>query len=828
MPNRIPRAGALLMGIAASLAVLLALLGLVERLSGPDIPFRLRHLQVIPRDGVSSEALLPLREGDRLIGLGGEEFGRDLPAMGKLARAARGGEVELELQRGGAIRVERVSYPGPNRSRRLSLILRSLAALLVFATGIQVARKRWDPLSRVFLVLTLLIGSAFAIDPRFGPGLLPALLEALADLTGLFLPPVMLHFLILFPERRPRPAWIKLLLYLPSAAIGLFVIAGIARDLPMGPDGGAGLALQLAATLNLALFLLLSLGLIVLKSVRRKYRRERYRLRRVLLGAALSLIPLAIFQLMHQLLPARHFNLSGWTPLFLTFLPLSFAYGILGPNLNALNRRIREFGRGLLLASLISAVFLAMRYLLSLVWGRSGHFADDLGPELLALGVALSALPFLRGRGAAKQEDRPFRDSAHWLAPPRFFTSREELRRSLLPRLGWDSGASRVLWLRQAEGSRWILEEGWRREGGPARSLPIQAAGAVYDLPEGLNRALLDERRLLAVEQWDPYWAESLMGSQALEYCKSLDWSLLTVAGGEDSSPAMIVMGPKVDGSLYATELLEDLRNLLSPLQLHLRNISLLSRVAHEKQLLTELELARNIQIRLMPRAMPELEGLEFAARMIPSSEVGGDYFDFLRLPDGQIGLALGDATGHGIPAALLISSVALAFHSEAAGGKSPDQVLSGMNGSLCSLLDDSSDRGTLAGFVYARFDAKSSTLHYCNGGMPSPWLFRREGPVERLSRGGTLLGAQSNARYRLGTLKLRPGDLLFLRSDGVEDQENEAEELFGEERLRLWVESNRSLKLEEMAEHLLATLQDFSRAGANDDISFIFMRIRD
>jgi sigma-B regulation protein RsbU (phosphoserine phosphatase) len=298
------------------------------------------------------------------------------------------------------------------------------------------------------------------------------------------------------------------------------------------------------------------------------------------------------------------------------------------------------------------------------------------------------------------------------------------------------------------------------------------------------------------------------------------------VVGAADSSPVMIILGPSVETALYSTELLEDLRNLMSPLDLHLRNIFLLAGVAHEKQLLTELEVARSIQNRLMPRTVPCLPGLEFAGRMITSSEVGGDYYDFLQLSDNQIGLALGDATGHGIPAALLISSVALAFHSHAAGGKPPERVLGDMNRSLCAMVDDADGRGTFAGFVYARYDAINFTLHYCNGGMPPPWVLRADGRIERLSRGGTLLGAKSNSRYRRGTLRLRPGDLLFIRSDGVEDQINGEEEPFGDARLLNWLETHRNGDLEKVADSLIETLQSFSAGGMSDDISFVFMRL--
>jgi serine phosphatase RsbU (regulator of sigma subunit) len=301
----------------------------------------------------------------------------------------------------------------------------------------------------------------------------------------------------------------------------------------------------------------------------------------------------------------------------------------------------------------------------------------------------------------------------------------------------------------------------------------------------------------------------------------------LLCLGGDGDHPALLVMGPVRRRSLYDADIIEGLQRLVAPLELHLRNLSLVALASREERLRSEMELARSIQLDLLPRHTPRLPWIELAGRMRTSSEVGGDYYDFLELDEHRLGLALGDATGHGVPAAMLIASVAVAFHAQAAEGLAPAAVLAGMNQSLGRLVADRSRRrGAFAGFFYGLVERESSLLRYTNAGMPAPWLFRRDGRLERLRRGGQLLGVEEGQAYLQGVLRLHPGDLLFLRSDGLEDQQDHAEEAFGEARLASWLQMRTAEDLEGLADELLEELTHFGGGQQSDDISFVFMRI--
>jgi serine phosphatase RsbU (regulator of sigma subunit) len=807
-----------------AIVLALALCGLWERIITPDIPFRLHHLKIIPHDSVSPDLLHPLSAGDLLLSVNGNPINRDSRGTALLAAALRRGETLLEFSHGGETSRGYFLSPPPATSRRVTWALRTLAAALIFMTGYRVRVKRRDTLSGIYFVLTILTGSLFALDPRLGVPSLAFLLEWKSDLVALFLPPVFLHFLMVFPEQRPRKRILTVLFYLPSILLLLLSTYALGRDLP--PGALLSLIQQLSG-LYAALLLLGSLCLLLFKALRRKYRREKYRIRMVLLAAMFSLIPLLMFQFLHHILPGQHLYLSDWTPLFLTILPVSFAYSILGPDIQALSRRIRHLRRLVLNGIILGFLFFTVRLLHHWTWGPSAGAEDDILADLIALVVALLCLPLIRKRALLPQKEAtPFKDCLSLLSTNRIFKDREQLRQELMPQLGLNSGSSWILWLEREENGYWVLKDRWDHRPGDDIVAPPADHDSDFQLPEGLEDALLGQKPLLAVEQWDPYWARDMIGPMAVNYCRERNWCLLSVIGGSGKVPVLLVLGSATSGTLYKSDLIDQFPILLSTLELHLKNLSLVIQATREEHLRSELELARTIQRRLLPTNPPRLPDLELAGRILTSSEVGGDYYDFLTLGRNRVGLALGDATGHGVPAALLISSVAIAFHNQAADGRQPDQVLGLMNRDLCRVLSHHDQSGIFAGFVYALFDGDTSCLSYCNGGMPAPWIFRSRGHIERLSRGGAWLGLDSDNYYHRGILKLNKGDLLFIHSDGLEDQENREEEMFGEQRLIELIKSQRHLDLESLSDTIIKELTSFSRGDLTDDMSFLFMRL--
>jgi serine phosphatase RsbU (regulator of sigma subunit) len=197
--------------------------------------------------------------------------------------------------------------------------------------------------------------------------------------------------------------------------------------------------------------------------------------------------------------------------------------------------------------------------------------------------------------------------------------------------------------------------------------------------------------------------------------------------------------------------------------------------------LTSELDTARQIQASILPQAMPEIAGLDIAARCIPMTAVGGDFFDFQAVDDRRLGILIADVSGHGIPAALIASMVKIALASQSDQASDPAAVLAGMNRILRGKM-----KRAFVTAAYVFLDAESRTLRYASAGHP-PLLLRRggEGSVEEVRQEAPPLGVLPRSAYRNAELSLAPGDRILLYTDGVTEARNGTEEDFGDERLR-------------------------------------------
>jgi sigma-B regulation protein RsbU (phosphoserine phosphatase) len=200
-----------------------------------------------------------------------------------------------------------------------------------------------------------------------------------------------------------------------------------------------------------------------------------------------------------------------------------------------------------------------------------------------------------------------------------------------------------------------------------------------------------------------------------------------------------------------------------------------------QAQLKAELEVARALQLAILPSAFPARPGCEAAARMIPATTMGGDFYDYIELPDGQIGLVIADVSGHGVPAAFFMAVARTNLRELAVRHTDPGECLAQTNDTLCA-------QNPLELFVtvfYCILDPKTGVLRYANGGHNQPYVRRAAGPIESLDgAGGLVLGAMPGVKYPTHTAQLLRGDRLVLYTDGVTEAFNPTEELYGAERL--------------------------------------------
>jgi sigma-B regulation protein RsbU (phosphoserine phosphatase) len=274
------------------------------------------------------------------------------------------------------------------------------------------------------------------------------------------------------------------------------------------------------------------------------------------------------------------------------------------------------------------------------------------------------------------------------------------------------------------------------------------------------------------------------------------------------------------------------LQSVATQTALALENSRLTAAVAAEVALRArmsrEVEIAREVQERLFPQSRPEVAGLDYAGACRPALGVGGDYFDFLELPGGRLGLAIGDVSGKGISAALLMASLQASLRGQSlAGGADLAALMSNVN----QLIYEASQANRYATFFYGTYDPAARTLHYVNAGHNAPMVLRGvDGAlrVQRLDQGGPVIGMLYPVPYVEASVSLLPGDLLVAYTDGISEAMNGADEEWGEERLQAVAAGARDVCAEELVQRIFAAADAFA-AGAkqHDDMTLVVARVQ-
>jgi serine phosphatase RsbU (regulator of sigma subunit) len=244
-----------------------------------------------------------------------------------------------------------------------------------------------------------------------------------------------------------------------------------------------------------------------------------------------------------------------------------------------------------------------------------------------------------------------------------------------------------------------------------------------------------------------------------------------------------------------------------------------------ERRVAQELEIAKQVQARLFPQTLPQLRTLEYAGICIQAREVGGDYYDFLNLGRERLGFVIGDTSGKGIGAALLMANLQANLRSQSVmASDQPQQFLRSVNQLFFANTTDSA----YATLVFAEYDDTSRRLRYANCGHYPGFLFRRDHSLERLDSTATVLGLFAEWDCSLSEIQLCPGDTLALYTDGVTDTFNQAGEDFGEQRMIDAMWKHRELPIERMLTAIVDEIRQFSADEQHDDITLIIAKCRE
>jgi sigma-B regulation protein RsbU (phosphoserine phosphatase) len=235
-----------------------------------------------------------------------------------------------------------------------------------------------------------------------------------------------------------------------------------------------------------------------------------------------------------------------------------------------------------------------------------------------------------------------------------------------------------------------------------------------------------------------------------------------------------------------------------------------------------DLQMARNIQNNLLPNKNPTIPGFEVAGKSYAAREVGGDYFDFIDLGNGRWNIALGDVSGKGIAAALLMANLQATLRTQAQSNIFLVDSVAKTN----RFLYFNTEANQFATLFCGVLDAPAKTFTYVNAGHNYPFLLTPAGQFQELHTGGLILGLLPEVSFAENKRQLSPGEILVIYSDGVTEAENELEDQFGEKRLQEMIKQNQNCSAEELVDRIYNAVTEFcGSAKQSDDITLVIIK---
>jgi serine phosphatase RsbU (regulator of sigma subunit) len=457
--------------------------------------------------------------------------------------------------------------------------------------------------------------------------------------------------------------------------------------------------------------------------------------------------------------------------LFLLMSPFTLAYAIGKYRLLELEARLRRGTRSLIVLGVLIAVLVGLGYLVS---GWVNKYFEQ-GSFLSVSVTAATVLVILLG--AQKTEK---------IVERRVFPERERLRHLIHDFL------QRTVTLADKQSFWQQLEERLRdglmvdgvyplmRKNNNGDFLLRDKDETPFRMNSGLVRELETHRRPLMVDEL-VCCSDVEVSPDELAWLSQNNVALLLPMIAHGALVGFLGLGTKIQREDYAAEELRILDSLAPQVALASDNMRLLEENIGKQRLEEELAIARHVQEGFLPREIPQVHGLEIAAHMIFCYEIAGDYYDVIALEDGRTVLAIGDVSGKGAGAALIMANLQASMRALCGVGLALPEVMGRIN----RLIHQNTEPEQFITFFVGVFEPRRRTLTYVNAGHNPPLMVHENRQNRNLETGGLILGVFPEATYEQEILQLSPGDVLFLYTDGVSEAMNVAGEELGEHRLR-------------------------------------------
>ena len=310
---------------------------------------------------------------------------------------------------------------------------------------------------------------------------------------------------------------------------------------------------------------------------------------------------------------------------------------------------------------------------------------------------------------------------------------------------------------------------------------------------------------------------------QTLDFMRT---QLLLALPGKEDLAGVMSLGAKRSEAPWSPTDIKLLEAIAGQMGLAVENsrllVSLAAEAGHRERQNRELEIAREVQERLFPQRFPPLPGLDCAGYCRPARGVGGDYYDFIHL-DGRLGIAIGDVSGKGIGAALLMASLQASLRGQTMAGV---RELSALMLNVNRLVYEASTSNRYATFFYGEYEHSSRVLTFVNGGHNAPVILRGQ-EVLRLEAGGPVVGLLPGATYVQDSIQLQPGDILIGYTDGISEAPNEQEEEWEEAPFLAAAYQCAAQEAQQMIQSVFQAADAFTgRAKQFDDMTLLIVKI--
>jgi phosphoserine phosphatase RsbU/P len=800
-----------------------------------------------------------LKYGDAVLAVNGHPVDGFVVYYGALARANAGDRLVVQVRSAdsseGPVRPVSIalrayrddSATAPGFSSYLMPLLQSLALPAVcIALGFWVVAVRIGDRSAWLLLMLLLSLASFGAGPAermlARDQMIQPLFAGFSAFCASMAPPTLMLFGIAFPERLPldrRFPWLKWIIagYLLLVAGLVAVDVGLwihhlawARRLTQPPiqwiagvEGDFGGAVTVLA-------LIVCAASLSWKTVTTPGRDARRRLLLLDAGALSSVGALLIVVVAGRF----EVRLPPWSlPLVLMLLlafPLAMAYGIVVHRAMDVRVVARQGLQYLLARGTIRAIQVVLLFAASVAAAAILSRGVGVGQTAVVVGglVAITAMA------------RRFADRVRLWVDRRFFREAYEAD-AILSDLAskvrtivetgplLETVATRIAESLHVERIAILLERGNLFQ--PAYALGYAAAPTVAMPSDSVTLKRLHKQQHAFVRfDAEDSWVQVADGAERRSL-EALQPELLLPMSVNEKVVGIISLGPKQSEEPFSKTDIRLLDSVAAQTGLALENGRLTAAVAAEvaaraKQT-RDIEIARTVQQRLFPQEYPPIPGLDYAGACRAALGVGGDYYDFILLSPTQLGIAIGDVSGKGVPAALLMATLraylrgAQTIHHQA--------DLTDVMRNLNKLVFESSDANRYATFFYGELDLTSRTLTYVNAGHNPPMLFRQaDGGREalRLDVGGPVVGLMEECSYRQACVTLGSGDVLVAYTDGISEAMNVADEEWGEDRLMDAVRPNRAEAARTLIDRLMVCADAFvAGAPQHDDMTLLIVR---